>query len=457
MNLSSTQNKALNTLEQLVNQFRDTMNGRLEFYRALQKISDTVAPFQEETIGNPLNQRQYDDFLRDEVKSKDKIESLSTRLRYLIHLKTDSQSSNPRICTICQCDFEIGTLTVCGHQFCKDCILLWWNAHRNCPVCKRGLHLNSFYDITYKPAEVAVQAESPAESASMAGVGSDRPLDQSIYSDISTSMLNQIKSIDIRGPSFGSKVDFLCRHLLWLRQHDPGCKAIIFSQYREFLDVLGRAFRDYKISFSSIRDKKGIEKFKSDPAIECFLLHAKAHATGLNLVVANHVFLCEPLINTAIELQAIARVHRIGQRRATTVWMYLIADSVEESIYDISVTRRLSHIRSNQVIGTNIANGSGSKDSTTATGLIVAQQETAIDMANSLELQAADLSRLFTTGKTGGEMVENSDLWPCLFSRVKKREAVMGTAESSANGTSAVEFEAHRFLRAEAAEGRAHE
>ena len=36
---------------------------------------------------------------------------------------------------------------------------------------------------------------------------------------------------------------------------------------------------------------------------ECFFLHAKAHSSGLNLVNATHVFLCEPLINTAIELQ----------------------------------------------------------------------------------------------------------------------------------------------------------
>ena len=86
--------------------------------------------------------------------------------------------------------------------------------------------------------------------------------------------------------------------------------------------------------------RNGIEKFKTDPAIECFLLHAKAHSAGLNLVVANHVFLCEPLLATAVELQAIARVHRIGQHRATTVWMYIIGGTVEESIYEMSVTRR---------------------------------------------------------------------------------------------------------------------
>ncbi|KAK5064434.1 hypothetical protein LTR84_000267 [Exophiala bonariae] len=453
IDLNSVQVKCMSSLEQLVNHFRDTMNSRLEFYRALQRISDMVAPWMEETIGKPLNKAHYKASTEQDAKMKNKVDSLSTRLRYLVHLKTDSQSSAPRICIICQCDFEIGTLTVCGHQFCKECILLWLEAHHNCPVCKRRLQRNDFFDITYKPAEVVVQAEQSVIDDPAQGSNAAHSPKQSIYSDISASMLNQIKAIDIQGPSFGSKVDFLCRHLLWLRRHDPSSKAIVFSQYREFLEVLAQALREYKISFTSINEKNGIEKFKSDPTMGCFLLPGKAHSTGLNLVVANHVFLCEPLINTAIELQAIARVHRIGQKRPTTVWMYLIADTVEESIYDISVSKRLAHMRSKRTANTSGSN-SGTATPTTASAQ---QQEAAIEMANSLELQTADLSRLFVTGRTGGEMVENADLWPCLFSRVKKRERVLaGVAGMAANqgSSSAVEQEANRFLRAEAADAR---
>lgn len=462
IDLNSVQTKSMTGVEQLVNHFRDTMNGRLEFYRSLQKISDMVAPWMEETMGRPLDTQRYQVCVKHDTKLKNKVDSLSTRLRYLVHLKTDSQSSSPRICTICQCEFEIGTLTVCGHQFCKECILLWLDAHHNCPVCKRQLRRNDFFDITYKPAEVVVLAESSTTNSPTQGGNADRLPNQSIYSDISAAMLNQIKAIDIQGPSFGSKVDFLCRHLLWLRRHDPSSKAIIFSQYREFLEVLAQAFNEYKISFTSINDKNGIEKFKSDPTTGCFLLHAKAHATGLNLVVANHVFLCEPLINTAIELQAIARVHRIGQKRATTVWMYLVADTVEESIYDISVTKRLAHIRSNRTAST-LDNPDTDTGTDTPTAASVTQ-EAAIETANSLELQTADLSRLFVTGKTGGEMVDNADLWPCLFSRVKKREGVlagvagMAAAQHQGNNSSELELEleleTNRFLRAEAADAR---
>ena len=435
----SSQNKTITALEQEVGLFRETMNNRLDYYRALQKISDTVAPYEEENQGKPLNQAATARLLADEEQRSRKISSLLSKRRYLAHLRTEQDSSmqTQRICTICQSDFENGTLTVCGHQFCKECIRLWWGEHRTCPVCKKHLRSTDFHDITYKPAEMIIQEEtSPARLDSPGS--SERSVNRSIYSDVSNDTLNQIKNIDLDGSYFGTKVDTICRHLYWLRDHDPGSKAIIFSQYREFLDVLGRAFSQYKIAFSRFDDRSGIERFKSDPAIECFLLHAKAHSTGLNLVVANHVFLCEPLINTAIELQAIARVHRIGQHRATTVWMYLVADSVEESIYDISVTRRLAHIKS-------AAKPSKSRSGTVTPDGIM---ESTIDAANSLELQAVDLSKLLTSGKSGGEVVDKDDLWTCLFGRVKKRDAGFSAAAQAADG------EVGRFLRAEAAEGR---
>lgn len=139
----------------------------------------------------------------------------------------------------------------------------------------------------------------------------------------------------------------------------------------------------------------------TDSQLECFFLHAKAHSSGLNLVNATHVFLCEPLINTAIELQAIARVHRIGQHHPTTVWMYLVENTVERSIYEISVNRRMSHLSQPSPCYLN--------------GVEVGTlTESDIEAANTLELQTP-LSNLLTKGFGGGEMVSNNDLWDCLF------------------------------------------
>lgn len=208
----------------------------------------------------------------------------------------------------------------------------------------------------------------------------------------------------------------------------------MFSQFRDFLDILGRAFARFKISYATIDDKKdGVERFKKDPSVECFFLHAKAHASGLNLVNATHVFLCEPLINTAIELQAIARVHRIGQHHPTIVYMYLVEDTVEKAIYDISVKRRLAHID-------RAAEASQQKKK-------IRDVEDEIEVANSMEMQEASISKMLTSGRGGGEMVPKNDLWDCLFGAraAGKMRMVDAEAEKTISG----------FLGAEAAEGRA--
>lgn len=209
--------------------------------------------------------------------------------------------------------------------------------------------------------------------------------------------------------------------------------------------MLARAFAKFGIHFASIDKRGGVERFRHDPGVECFFLHARAHASGLNLVNATHVFLVEPLINTALELQAIARVHRIGQEAPTTVWMYLVEGTVEKAIYDISVQRRLAHI------GSDVAVKKKGKRKTFGTGAAGvadgddSDMEAELEVANSLEMQDRPLARLLTGNKGGGEMVRKEDLWGCLF-----RERVARSDEAGAEAQTAVKG----FLATEAAEGR---
>ncbi|KAJ5435722.1 Zinc finger RING-type [Penicillium cf. griseofulvum] len=416
-----------------IEMFRDTMNNRLEYYRHLQQISDTVAPYDEESAGKPLNESAFNLRLEQEEAIEEKIASLRSKARYLIHLRDDGDSNDsPRECIICQSTFEVGVLTVCGHKYCKDCLRMWWVAHQNCPMCKKKLKRNDFHQITYKPQELVAQEEKPPVKLDHQGHSQNV-----IYSDISSGHLNEIKNIDLDA-SYGTKIDTLARHILWLREHDPGAKSIIFSQYGSFLSVLQSAFKLLGIVTTSIDTPNGIEKFKTDPAIECFCLHGKAQSSGLNLIVATHVFLCEPLINTAIELQIIARVHRIGQYRPTTVWMYLVSGTVEESIYEISVARRLAHImeKEKEYKKALLACPADEDDVT----------EAVIESANSIELQDATLTTMMQRGSLGGELVKEDDLWQCLFGNSNKKDGTNPSAEA--------EREVDRFLRGEAAEQR---
>ncbi|KAI9744313.1 MAG: hypothetical protein M1818_002465 [Claussenomyces sp. TS43310] len=450
------QNKAVIGLRQEIDLFTGLMNTRLEYYRQLQQVSDTVALLEEDQP-----QKSYESMLADEQKLGNKIATAVAKRRYLLHLRDEAeQSKEQRMCIICQETFELGSLTVCGHQFCKDCILLWRQEHQNCPVCKRRLRSHDLYDITYKPQELKV-AEENIEMPSESSRGVNR---SAIYSDISNSTLAQIKNVELEGPSFTTKIDTLARHLIWLRESDPGSKSIIFSQFKEFLDILSRALTAFRIGHTSIDKAGGIERFKRDPAIECFLLHAKSQSSGLNLVNASHVFLCEPLLNTALELQAIARVDRIGQHQQTSVYLYLIDGTVEESIYAMSVRRRFEHMAGGQTLEQPCkGEGNGkSKDKGKAIDLPQPPDDqqlldSSIEAANSLELQQAPLANLLTKGKLGGEVVDQSDLWECLFGNAQNREArrVAGARRRvTAEVRGDKEREVRRFLGAHAAESR---
>ena len=134
-------------------------------------------------------------------------------------------------------------------------------------MCKKPLKPNDFHQITYKPQDLVVQQEDEAP----VNVDTERHPKNAIYSDISSGVLKEIKNIDLDG-SFGTKIDTLARHVLWLREHDPGAKSIIFSQYKSFLAVLAGAFHRFGIVNSSVDHTGGIEKFKKDPAVRTFLL-----------------------------------------------------------------------------------------------------------------------------------------------------------------------------------------
>ncbi|KAF2031773.1 hypothetical protein EK21DRAFT_62558 [Setomelanomma holmii] len=418
--------KIITDLEKEQEMFRATMNQRLEYYRQFQHISDTVAKYKDE-LDETFDEREFARYGLLHQRKKDSVAGLKTKHTYLTHLRAENQGDAQAECVICQDLISVGVLTTCGHKYCKDCINTWWRAHRTCPMCKQRLGSSDFKDISFKPSEMKAQEEvhEPASPSQASTPGSSNT---SIYSDISDTTLKEIKNIDVDG-SYGTKIDMIARHLLWIRANDPGAKSIIFSQFGDFLEVLREALRKWRIGVSGIVDKDGIQKFKTDVAIECFLLDAKSDSSGLNLVNATYVFLCEPLINPAIELQAIARVHRIGQQRATTVFMYLISNTVEEAIYEISVARRLAHISRSSAPGSR---------SGTATPAI---QENTLDKANSAELQAAPLKALLRK-KGNGEEVKEDDLWHCLFG--KQRKAIKP----------ALEREIVRHLRAEAAEGR---
>ena len=228
--------------------------------------------------------------------------------------------------------------------------------------------------------------------------------EHSLYSSVSPQILREIKSIDLTF-SYGSKIDMMTRHLLYLRRSDRAFKAVIFSQWQDVLDVIKDSLRRADIGFATLEKSNGIDHFRERPEVNCFLLHAKSQSAGLTLVNATHVFLCEPLLNVGLELQAVSRVHRIGQKMPTTVWLYAVNNTVEQSVLELATRRRLAFV------------GGG-----TAT-------EEQIEKAESEGLRDG-IAKLVEKTPGGGEMVQDDDLWACLFGTTpvvdKKKAQIVG-------------------------------
>ncbi|XP_035156583.1 E3 ubiquitin-protein ligase RNFT1 isoform X4 [Callithrix jacchus] len=52
------------------------------------------------------------------------------------------------ICSICQAEFQKPILLICQHIFCEECITLWFNREKTCPLCRTVIsdHINKWKD-----------------------------------------------------------------------------------------------------------------------------------------------------------------------------------------------------------------------------------------------------------------------------------------------------------------------
>ena len=151
----------------------------------------------------------------------------------------------------------------------------------------------------------------------------------------------------------------------------PDGKAIVFTKFPEAVPLVGAFLEGQGIGAISLREggkrwwqpryrtlvataspSKGggsasnaaaaateeaappVEIFRRDGACAVLLLEANASAAGLTLTCAQHVIFLDVLGSDLLELQAKARVARIGQTKPTTAWHLIAKGSAEELLRD---------------------------------------------------------------------------------------------------------------------------
>uniref|UniRef100_A0A182PQI4 Helicase C-terminal domain-containing protein n=1 Tax=Anopheles epiroticus TaxID=199890 RepID=A0A182PQI4_9DIPT len=141
---------------------------------------------------------------------------------------------------------------------------------------------------------------------------------------------------NVRG-SFSSKIGKIVQTVLELLANEPTVKIVIFSHWESLLSELGVALAENSVTFveKATKFQQQVENFKNpENGITCLLLPLRFGSKGLNLTEATHVFLVEPILNPGEEMQAIGRVHRIGQTRPTFVHRFIMRDTIETTIHE---------------------------------------------------------------------------------------------------------------------------
>ncbi|KAK8044510.1 hypothetical protein PG993_004534 [Apiospora rasikravindrae] len=122
----------------------------------------------------------------------------------------------------------------------------------------------------------------------------------------------------------------------------PPYKSIVFSQWSKPLGLVTQELDAKRIKHvlltgggSSSKRKATIASFKNDPSVHVLVCTTGVAGHGLDLPMADTVFLLDPLWNPATEKQCTQRIDRIGQTRSMRVVRYIIRNTIEKDVQEV--------------------------------------------------------------------------------------------------------------------------
>ena len=119
-----------------------------------------------------------------------------------------------------------------------------------------------------------------------------------------------------------------------------GRKTLIFSQFVQVLDEVEDQLNSLSISNvrldGSTKNREiPITQFQENKDISVFLISLRAGGFGINLTIAERVILLDAWWNPAVEDQAFARAHRIGQKKKVIIIRFICNNTIEEKMVEL--------------------------------------------------------------------------------------------------------------------------
>lgn len=154
--------------------------------------------------------------------------------------------------------------------------------------------------------------------------------------------LEQLPDVSILTPKLERTVELL------REAFDNDRKVLIFAVFNGCAELICKVCRGFPDHYwgtvngaTPQEDRQGIvDEFSAHEGPGVLVLNPRAAGTGLNITAATVVIHYTPVWNPAVEVQASARAHRIGQDQPVTVYRLFYEQTVEEVMIERSAWKR---------------------------------------------------------------------------------------------------------------------
>ncbi|KAK3496665.1 P-loop containing nucleoside triphosphate hydrolase protein [Neurospora hispaniola] len=176
-----------------------------------------------------------------------------------------------------------------------------------------------------------------------------------------------------------------------------GHRVLIFSQMVKMLDILGDYLRVRGYQFQRLDGtipagprRMAINHFNAEGSDDfCFLLSTRAGGLGINLMTADTVIIYDSDWNPQADLQAMARAHRIGQKRPVNVYRLVAKQTIEEEVVKRARNKLFLEYLTIQAGVTD--EGKALKEQFKERGLKMDEAKTAEDISMILKMRSQNL------------------------------------------------------------------
>ena len=154
-----------------------------------------------------------------------------------------------------------------------------------------------------------------------------------------------VKGVDMPANMERAKLELLSEMLPELLAE--GRRVLVFSQFTEMLGLIAERLQSLGLPFLSLTGSTPVaqradivQRFQRQEEVALLLVSLKAGGVGLNLTAADTVIHVDPWWNPAVEAQASARAHRMGQHKPVFVYKLVVMGSIEERMLELQARKQ---------------------------------------------------------------------------------------------------------------------